>query len=213
MATYGYGRVSRDSQTSENQKMLIEQQLGMPVDCWYEDHATSGTVKTANRPLFSKMVACAVKGDTLVFSRVDRIARKTSDVLNTVEALLEKGIEIYILQIGKMPLSSANGMMQLTLYAMFAENERLAIVERTRDGLARTKAEGTILGPKLKIPPSTLKAICEGRSEGITLDSLSKEYGVPRNSIHRNIKEWVGKLDEYEAEWEKRQQQYGRNAR
>ena len=212
MSTYGYGRVSRDSQEASTQKYMIEQALKMPVDEWYEDHAVSGTTKAALRPMFSKMLEQATKGDVLVFSRVDRIARKTTDVLVTVDDLLARGIDVYILQIGKTPLSSKEGYMQLTLYAMFAENERLSIVERTKDSLARKKSEGVILGPKLKIQPDNLRAICEGRTKGLTLDVLSEQYNVDRNTILRNIKKWSANLDGYEEEWGNRQAQYKRNA-
>lgn len=205
---FGYGRVSRESQQASTQKHVIELALGLPVDEWYEDHAVSGTTKAATRPLFSKLLSEVEKGDVIVFSRVDRIARKTSDVLNTVEGLLERGVDVYILQIGKVPLSSKEGMMQLTLYAMFAENERLAISERTKEALARKKSEGIVLGPKVKIPPETMKALCEERTIGKTLDDLSAKYGFDRNTIFRNIKKWAGKLEEYEANWKVRQLQY-----
>lgn len=205
---FGYGRVSRDSQSSSTQKYTIEQALGLPVDEWYEDHAVSGTTKAASRPQFSKMVAEAIKGDVIVFSRVDRIARTTSDVLVTVEGLLERGVDVYILQLGKIPLSSKDGMMHLTLYAMFAQNERQAISERTVDALARKKSEGVILGPKLKIPPETLKALCEERVIGKTLDELSTKYGFDRNTILRNTKKWAGKIEDYKIGWDIRQAQY-----
>jgi putative DNA-invertase from lambdoid prophage Rac len=209
MATiFGYGRVSRTGQSSENQRQAIEKHLGKPVDVWYEDHAVSGTVKTSVRPSFSKMVAEAVAGDTLVFNRVDRISRRASDTLTTVEGLLERGVEVYIIQIGKDPLSSAKGKMMLGIFAIFAEDERMALVERTKDGLARVKKNGRILGPKLSINPETLRALCIGRADKITLDVLSSMYGIDRNTILRNVKKWEGSLEEYEAEWNKRDKQY-----
>lgn len=209
MATiFGYGRVSRTGQSSENQRQAIEKHLGKPVDVWYEDHAVSGTVKTSIRPSFSKMVAEAVAGDTLVFNRVDRISRRASDTLVTVEGLLERGVEVYIIQIGKDPLSSAKGKMMLGIFAIFAEDERLALVDRTRDGLLRVKKEGRVLGPKLVIPPNVLRDICIDRSEKITLDCLAEKYNMDRNTILRNVKKWSDSLEEYEAEWNKRDKQY-----
>jgi putative DNA-invertase from lambdoid prophage Rac len=207
---FGYGRVSRDSQDSASQKYAIEQAIKKPVHEWYEDHGVSGTTKAASRPFFSKMLAEAVAGDVIVFSRVDRIARKVSDVLNTVEGLLERGVDVYILQVGKVALSSQEGMMNLTLYAMFAQNERLAIVERTRDALARKKSEGVILGPPLRISPETLKAICKGREEGKSLVKLSEEFGISKTTINRVVKKWKDDLDTYLTEWSKRQEQYSR---
>jgi DNA invertase Pin-like site-specific DNA recombinase len=210
VATYGYGRVSKDSQSSENQKQLIETQLKMPLDFWYEDHATSGSIKAADRKMFSKMASEVVAGDTIVFSRVDRISRKTSDVLNTVEGLLARGVEVYILQVGKEPLSSPMGKVILGVFAIFAENERLSIVDRTNSGLARVIKEGRILGPRLKIDPITLGKLCEGRKQ-YTLDKLSAMYSLDRNTISQNVKKWESKLGEYEVEWSKRELQYAKS--
>lgn len=206
--TYGYGRVSRDSQTSENQKQLIEAKLKMTLDVWYEDHATSGTIKAADRPMFSKLLAEVQAGDTVVFSRVDRISRKTSDVLNTVEGLIARGVEVYILQVGNESLSSPMGKVVLGVFAIFAENERDAIVERTKNGLIRAKKEGRILGPKLKISPSVMRELCQARKEKVTLDTLAAQYKLDRNTIAQNTNKYGDKLDEYEAEWDIREAQY-----
>lgn len=206
--TYGYGRVSRDSQTSENQKQLIETALKLTLDVWYEDHATSGTIKAADRPMFSKLLAEVQVGDTVVFSRVDRISRKTSDVLNTVEGLIARGVEVYILQVGKESLSSPMGKVVLGVFAIFAENERDAIVERTKNGLIRVKKEGRILGPRLKIDPLTLREMCTLRKKGVTLDALSGQYGFDRNTIAQNTNKHINNLDGYEVEWNIRESQY-----
>lgn len=212
MATYGYGRVSRDSQSSENQKQLIEKQLKFSLDMWYEDHATSGSIKAADRKNFAKLLQDVKEGDTIVFSRVDRISRKTSDVLNTVEGLLERGVEVYILQIGKEPLSGAMGKVILGVFAIFAENERLSIVERTQNGLAVARSKGTIFGAKLKIAPEVLEDIRAERSKGVTLDSLSAKYKLDRNTISQNVKKWGDNLPEYKNQWNKREAQYITNA-
>lgn len=202
----GYGRVSMLSQDNSTQKMLIEEALKIPVDEWYEDYGVSGTTKAASRPYFSKMIEEADKNTTIVFSRVDRIGRKTSDVLTTVENLIERGVEVYILQIGKIPLNTSAGMMQLTIFAMIAENERLSISERTKASLANKKQQGIILGGNAAIPPDTLKAICEDR-ETHTLDQLSAKYGYNRMTIQRNVKKWSSSLEGYASRWSDRHKQ------
>lgn len=208
MSIFGYGRVSRDEQTSENQKHLMEVQLKMKLDKWYEDHFVSGSVKAAERPMFSKLLSEAVSGDTVVFSRVDRVGRRASDILNTVEGLLERGVEVYIIQLGREPLSSPMGKMALGVFAVFAENERLSIIERTKAGLARTQAQGTKLGQPLKIHPTLLRKLCIEKEEGATLDELAKKYKVPRNSIARNISKWKDAMEAYEEEFNARKKQY-----
>lgn len=206
--TFGYGRVSRDQQTSENQQLVMEKELKMKFDVWYEDHATSGKTKAADRPNFSKMLAEAQAGDKIVFSRVDRIGRRTSDILVTVEGLLARGVEVYILQIGKEPLNTPMGKVILGVFAIFAENERDSILERTRDGLERAKKEGKVLGAKLVMHPEVLEACVKGRKAGRTLQCLSGEFNIPKNTIARNVKVWGTKQNEYSAQWAKREVQY-----
>jgi putative DNA-invertase from lambdoid prophage Rac len=210
MATYGYGRVSRMQQCTENQKLVLELQQKIKIDQWFEEHGVSGKVKAHKRPMFAKMLALAQKGDTVVFTRVDRISRRASDTLNTVEGLLERGVEVFILQLGDVPLSSQAGKMMMGIYAIFAEGERDFIVERTNEGLSRTKKQGTVLGPPLLIDPFTLRAMCQDREEGMSLDTLAKRYNFPRQTIYRNTKKYANKLDAYEAEFLKREQQYAK---
>lgn len=211
MATYGYGRVSKESSTSENQKMAIESALRMPLDFWYEDHAVSGSTTASSRKYFSQMISEVKAGDTVVFSRVDRVGRRTVDVLSTVEQLIARGVEVYILQIGKEPLNSPMGKVILGVFAIFAENERDSIVERTKLGLERTRKAGTVFGAKLKISPETLSELTMKRGVGISLDKLSAEYKLDRNTISQNVKKWGNDLVGYKAEWEKRSVQYERN--
>jgi putative DNA-invertase from lambdoid prophage Rac len=207
MAIYGYGRVSRDEQTSDNQRQVIELQQKVPVDKWFEEHAVSGKMKARSRPAFADMLATVMAGDTIVFTRVDRIGRKASDVLTMVEGLLEQGIEVIILQLGNVPLSSPMGKVMLGVFAIFAENERDSIVERTKDGLARTKAQGTRLGRPLRIPYPHLAKICEERAAGVVLDSLSSKWGYDRNTILQAVKKWKDELPAYKELWEKQEKQ------
>lgn len=207
MATYGYGRVSREQQTTENQRQVIELQRKIPVDKWFEEHAVSGKIKAKDRPAFAEMNALLKAGDTAVFTRVDRISRRASDTLNVVEELLERGVEVFILQMGEVPLSSQMGKMMLGVYAIFAEGERLSIIERTKDGLARTKRQGTKLGRPTAIHPCVLKEMIERRPT-MTLAEMSDKYNVPLPTIDRNIKKWSGKIDEYRADYNARMEQY-----
>jgi putative DNA-invertase from lambdoid prophage Rac len=153
------------------------------------------------------MTKLAEAGDTIVFTRVDRIGRRASDVLTVVEELLERNVEVIILQIGNVPLSSPVGKMMLGVFAIFAESERLSIVERTKDGLARTKAQGTRLGRPLRIPYAHLEKICEERAAGVVLDSLACKWGYDRNTILQAVKKWKDELPAYKELWGKQEKQ------
>jgi DNA invertase Pin-like site-specific DNA recombinase len=98
--------------------------------------------------------------------------------------------------------------MALGVFAVFAENERLSIIERTRNGIARTKAQGTKLGQPLKISPIILRKLCEEKEYGASLDTLSSKYNVPRNSIARNVAKWKDNMEAYELEFNARMEQY-----
>lgn len=208
MAVYGYGRVSRDSQTSENQRQVIELQQRIAVDEWFEDHNVSGKTKADARPMFSAMLDKAVKGDTLIFTRVDRIGRRASNVLTVVEKLLERGLEVVILQLGNAGLSTPMGKMLLGVFAIFAEMERDSTVERTKDGIARTRQQGTKLGAPLKITPEQLEGMIKMKENGVNTNTIAKTYHFPRNTVERNLEKWGSDMVGYRSEFNVRQAQY-----
>ena len=210
MATFGYGRVSTDLQTSLNQRMDIEKDLGMPVDHWYEDHATSGTIKAEDRPQFAEMLSNLQSGDTVVFSRVDRVGRRASNVLNTIEDLISKGIVVYILQLGKEPLNSPMGKVMLGMMSIFAEMDRDNIVARVNSGLARTRSQGTILGKPSKTTPSQLKAILTKLANKETKSAIAREFNMSLKTILNYEKIYLNnpeKVVEYEQMYKKHMEQ------
>ncbi|HBU5945057.1 TPA: recombinase family protein, partial [Citrobacter freundii] len=90
METIGYCRVSTDDQSITNQQMQIEE-AGYNIAKWFTDEAVSGSVKASSRDGFSRLLAYAREGDTVVVVAVDRLGRDTVDVLSTVKALQSKG--------------------------------------------------------------------------------------------------------------------------
>lgn len=210
MAVFGYGRVSKDESTSLNQQMDIEKALGVKVDYWFEDHAVSGSTKTNSRQGFSKIMSMIKSGDMLVISRVDRIGRRASDVLNTVEGLLEQGIDVYILQIGKESLRSPMGKFALGIFSIFAENERLSCIERTNSGLSRAKAQGKILGSRFKLSPESLQQAHKWVSEKVPHVDIANRVGVSAATLSNLKRGFMGsneKMQEYKQRYEAQQKQ------
>lgn len=210
MATFGYGRVSSSLQTTENQRLEIETKIGKKLDYWFEDHAVSGSIKAHERPQFSEMMKLAQKGDRIIFSRVDRISRRASDVLVTVENMLEKGIDVYILQIGNESLASAMGRVILGVFSIFAENDRLSIQERTVSGLRRTKElNNTILGkPPTTTPDLLRELVLQMQTKQLT--QISKEYNISTNTLSKYKQKYYNNreaLNEYELIYNRRLQQ------
>lgn len=208
MTAYAYLRVSTQdkNQTTDNQLLAI-QQSGIHID-EYVAEEISGTVKAQERPKFAEMFKKLTKGDSVVVTMTDRFGRNAEDVLNTLNTFEKMGVKAFVLQFGALDLTSTMGKMIVTVFAAVAEMERANLVERTKMGMARTKAEGTLLGAPLKISPKHMQAMMIKRAAGASLDKLSGEYGYNRCTIDVNIKKWNGKLDEYTKEYNEREKQY-----
>jgi putative DNA-invertase from lambdoid prophage Rac len=187
MATFAYGRVSTKDQTTENQRLEIER-AGYQVDYWFADEGVSGKVSASQRPQFAKLLTQIRDGETLVVSKLDRLGRDALDVGNTIKALGARKIQVIVLQLGKLDLTSPAGKMMLTMLAAVGEMERDLLVERTQAGLARAKQQGKTLGRPTKTTDEQRAQIIAKHQAGATLSELARQYGVSRLSIARIAK-------------------------
>jgi putative DNA-invertase from lambdoid prophage Rac len=213
MTIFAYLRVSTadKGQTTDNQKKLLVD-AGFAIDQFVSEDGVSGSKKAFERPAFSKMLAKMVAGDTMMVTAVDRLGRSASDVLNVIEELKTRGIKVRVTQFDSVDITSPMGKMIITCMAAMAEMEKNLLIERTKAGMARTKEQGTKLGRSLTIHPTVLSGMIQKKDGGWTLDQIAELYKVPRNTIHRNLKTWTGKVAEYEVEWNAREQQYAAKA-
>ena len=185
MATFGYVRVSTGTQTTDNQRLELEQAgYQIEADFWFADEGISGKVAAAQRPAFKAMLGQIRKGETLVVSKLDRLGRDAIDVLQTVRRLGERGIRVVVLQLGNTDLTAPAGKLLLSMLAAVAEMERDLLVERTQAGLARAKAEGKTLGRPSKTTPEQRTEILHRLHAGESVSALARVYGVSRASIH-----------------------------
>lgn len=134
---YGYARVStkgqaKDGNSLEAQEKVLKEAGAAKI---YTD-AFTGT-KT-DRPEFDKLISEIQEGDTLVVTKLDRFARSMSQGSELVSELINKGIKVYILNIGVMDNTPASKLIRNVFFA-FAEFERDMIVERTIEGKAIAK--------------------------------------------------------------------------
>lgn len=186
MAVFGYGRVSTVEQTADNQRLEIER-AGYAVEYWYAD-TVSGKAHAAQRKHFGDMLAKLRKKDTVVVSKLDRLGRDAPDVLATIMALAALNVEVVVLQLGKLDLTSPAGKLMLAMLAAVAEMERDLIVERTQAGLARAKAEGKVLGRPSKTTSEQRKAMAQGYANKQSVSALAKLYGVSRATVLTIVK-------------------------
>jgi DNA invertase Pin-like site-specific DNA recombinase len=130
--------------------------------------------------------------DTLVVTRLDRLARSTVDLLELVAKLEAKGVALRILDFGggEVDTKSATGKMLLTVLGAVAECERSLMLERQRAGIARAKAEGRYLG---RAPTARAKSsqICELKGRGVRPGSIAKQLNISRASVYRILADHV----------------------
>ena len=184
MAIFAYGRVSTKEQASQNQRLEIENS-GIKVDFWFADEVVSGKTHASQRPQFTALLKQIRDGETLVVSKLDRLGRDAQDVSATIKALAKRKIEVIVLQLGKLDLTSPAGKLMLNMLAAVAEMERDLLVERTQAGLARARNEGKILGRPSKTTEKQRVEIKNLHKNGASISALSRAYGISRASIMR----------------------------
>jgi DNA invertase Pin-like site-specific DNA recombinase len=123
-----------------------------------------------------------------VVTKLDRLGRDAPDVLATIKALAALGVEVIVLQLGKLDLTSSAGKLMLAMLAAVAEMERDLIVERTQAGLARAKAEGKTLGRPSKTSPEQRKAMIDGYARKQSVSALAKLYSISRATVLSIVK-------------------------
>ena len=183
--TFAYCRVSTGDQTTDNQVQEIKA-AGFDVqDRRVVAETVSGSTAAMERAGFAKLVDRLEDGDVLIVTKLDRLGRNAMDVRATVERLAAIGVRVHCLALGGVDLTSAAGKMTMGVIAAVAEFERDLLVERTQAGLARVKAEGKVLGRPAALSPAQREAVLEARTNGSSLGSLAKQYGVSRAAIQR----------------------------
>ena len=121
--------------------------------------------------------------DTLVVTKLDRLARSVAHLLEVLEALTAKGASLRILSMG-IDTGTATGKLMLTLLGGVAEFERSIMLERQREGIAKAKAAGKYKGRK---PTAMAKSddVLALKAKGMKPNDIAKEVGIGRASVYR----------------------------
>ena len=175
----GYARVSTGSQSLQSQaealhlagasKVYSEKQSGVRTD----------------RPQLAKAIAALADGDTLVVCKLDRLARSTRDLLNTLDAIGKAGATFKSLADQWADTTTPHGRLMLTVLGGLAEFERHLILTRTSEGRARAQANGVRFGRKPSLTAYQRAEALRRREAGETLTAIAKLFGVSHMTIAR----------------------------
>lgn len=125
-------------------------------------------------------------GDTLVVTKLDRLARSVTHLGAILDALSAKGVALRILNLG-LDTGTPTGKLILTVMGGIAQFEREIMLERQREGIAKAKAAGRYRGraPTARARTAEIEALA---SEGLSMAKIAKQLGIGVGSVHRCLK-------------------------
>src|SRR5438093_8970818 len=144
---YGYARVSTDGQSVEAQVVALTAAGAAKV---YRE--TASGAKTG-RARLRQVLAALNQGNVLMVTRLDRLARSTRDLLNTLATIADKGAGFKSLSDTWADTTTPHGRLMVTVLGGLAEFERELIRERCAEGITRARANGIKFGRKPKLTP------------------------------------------------------------
>ena len=183
----GYARTSTLDQRTGLEAQLDEL-LAAGCDKIFEEQVSS--VDVASRKKLAEAMNFVREGDTLVVTRLDRLARSVAHLLEILAMLLEKGVALRILAMG-IDTATPTGKLMLTVLGGIAEFEREIMLERQREGIAKAKAAGKYKGRKPTAQAKS-KEVLELIHSGLGPSETAKKVGISRASVYRIIKGRAG---------------------
>jgi DNA invertase Pin-like site-specific DNA recombinase len=168
----GYARVSTDGQTLDAQQSALAAAGAEKVFA----EKISGAV--TDRTALARAIGEVGPGDCLLVTRLDRLARSTKDLLNTLDAIAKAGAGFRSLADAWCDTSSAHGKLMITILGGLAEFERSLILARTSEGRIRAKARGVRFGRKLKLSRHQILEALARREAGEALAEIGRSYNV-----------------------------------
>lgn len=155
---YGYIRVSTDKQTTQNQKFEIKnyaKERSIVIDEWIEE--TISATKKLEQRKFGHLLNKMKKGDMLIVSELSRMGRNLMQIMKILHDCMEKDIQVFTIKERYELGNNINSKVLAFAFGLSAEIERNLISQRTKEALARKKAEGVILGRPIGSKSTTLK--------------------------------------------------------
>src|SRR5574344_1711622 len=149
--TYGYIRVSTDTQHTENQKLEIQRfcdSNGINVDCWIED-IMSGTKDPKYRKLGKVIMENCNEGDLIICTELSRLGRSLLMIMNTLNFFLDHKVKLWTIKDNFRLSNDITSKVVSFAFGLAAEIERQLISQRTITGLQRARHDGIHIGRRI----------------------------------------------------------------
>jgi DNA invertase Pin-like site-specific DNA recombinase len=183
MTTVGYARVSSQGQSLDVQRDRLN---AHGVDKLFEEKKSGADTK---RPELEKCLGYLRDGDTLVITKIDRMARSAGDFHKIMKTLADNGVTFKALDDPEADMTSRSGKLLLGILALIAEFENDIRKERQLDGIAKAKAQGVKFGRKVKLTDGLATEIRSMRSDqGMTIAKIMKARDLSKSTVYRALK-------------------------
>lgn len=193
---YGYIRVSSDKQTVENQRFEINnycEKQGLTIDGWIEE-TISGKKNYTKRAL-GKLLKRVNKDDVIICSELSRLGRNLFMIMEILNICMNRECRVWTIKDNYRLGDDIQSKVLAFAFGLSAEIERNLISQRTKEALARKRAEGVVLGRpigrksshvKLTGKDETIKVL---RAQGVSIVKIAKIFKVDRMTVAKYIKD------------------------
>jgi DNA invertase Pin-like site-specific DNA recombinase len=174
----GYARTSTLDQQAGFEAQIRDLQAAGAQKLFQEQVSTVGI-----RPRLAACLGYIREGDTLIVTRLDRLARSTAHLLEIVKTIETKGAALRILDLN-LDTATATGRLMLTVIGAIGEFERSLMLERQKEGIAKAKAAGRYKGraPTARAKLDQIQAL---KAQGIGASEIARRLGIGRASVYR----------------------------
>lgn len=177
----------RVSTIEQNEARQTEGLKKYEIDKWFTEKVSA---KDANRPMLKAMIDFARENDTVYIHSFDRLARSTKDLLDIVEQLQAKGINL-VSSKENLDTNTATGKLMLTMIGAVAEFERTNMLERQREGIAIAKEEGKYMGrQEIQYPANWAEVYGKYKTRDLTGTRAMELMGLKRNTFYKLVKDY-----------------------
>lgn len=181
----GYARTSTTDQKAGLEAQLRDLQAAQCERTFIEEVSS---VDIAKRVQLDEALQFVREGDTLVVTKLDRLARSVAHLLSVVEIIEKKGVTLRVLD-QAIDTGTPSGRLMLSILGSIAQFEREIMLERQREGIAKAKREGKYTGrkPTARVQADEIKRLLD--VEGLSAVAVAKRLGIGRSSVYRVVQE------------------------